>query len=188
MGRLDVLVDAEGVVRVVAALDPGQPVIVPAVGVTDPVLAFVHQEVDVAAARRGGVQVPPVVLRPPGDEPGVGWVGVDADDDAGPAAVAVGKSGRVRGDAAGGAVDRVQVHGRVPGRQLPPYRACTSIAASEICRKKSVFQYHCRPTGYRAPKALCSAVNGTGCSPSSSGVPNVLTGSRISSALACGPA
>jgi hypothetical protein len=39
------------------------------------------------------VQVPPVVLREPGDEPGVGRVGVDAD--AGPAVVAVG-SGRER--------------------------------------------------------------------------------------------
>src|SRR6266480_2486207 len=44
---LDVLVDVEGVVRVVAVLDLGQPVVVAAVGGPDPVLALAHHEVDV---------------------------------------------------------------------------------------------------------------------------------------------
>jgi hypothetical protein len=34
-----------------------------------------------------------------------------------------------------------------PVGSCAPYLACTSIAASEICRKKSVFQYHCSPAG-----------------------------------------
>ena len=49
-GGLDVLVDMEGVVRVVAVLDLGEPVVVAAVGRFDAVLALVHQEVDVGAA------------------------------------------------------------------------------------------------------------------------------------------
>ena len=49
-GGLDVLVDVEGVVWVVAVLDLGEPVVVAAVGRFDPVLALVHQEVDVGAA------------------------------------------------------------------------------------------------------------------------------------------
>src|ERR1700745_1861076 len=64
-GRLDGLVDAEGGLLVVVAPCPGLPV-----GV---------------AAGGGGGGAPRVVLCPPGDEPGVGRVGVDADDDAGPA-------------------------------------------------------------------------------------------------------
>src|SRR5215472_3936474 len=60
-GRLDVLVDVEDVAGVVAVLDPGQAVVVAAVGGLDPVLALAHQEVDVAAARRGRVQRFPVV-------------------------------------------------------------------------------------------------------------------------------
>ena len=49
-GGLDVLVDAEDVVGVVAALDLSEPVVVAAVGGLDPVLALVHQEVDVSPA------------------------------------------------------------------------------------------------------------------------------------------
>src|SRR5690349_11219010 len=51
-GRRDVLVDVEHVVRVVALLDLGEPVVVAAVCRPDPVLALAHQEVDVAASRR----------------------------------------------------------------------------------------------------------------------------------------
>src|SRR3979411_3321627 len=54
---LDVLVDVEGVVRVVAFLDPGQPVVVTEVGRPDPVLSLAHHEVDVGAAGRGGVEI-----------------------------------------------------------------------------------------------------------------------------------
>src|ERR1041385_46628 len=51
VGRgLDVLVDVEGVGRVVAVLDLGKPVVVAPVRRPDPVLALVHQEVDVGAA------------------------------------------------------------------------------------------------------------------------------------------
>src|SRR5580700_4424943 len=63
-GGLDVLVDVEGVVRVVAVLDLGEPVVVAAVGGLDPVLALVHQEVDVSPARRGRVQLLPVIAGP----------------------------------------------------------------------------------------------------------------------------
>src|SRR5947207_13424333 len=89
----------------------GEPVVVAPVGRFAPVLALVHQEVDVGAAGRGRVQFLPVVPGPLRDETGVGRVGVDADDDAGPAAVPVGEGGRVGGHPAGGAVDGVHVHG-----------------------------------------------------------------------------
>src|SRR5580692_5945321 len=116
-GGLDVLVDVERVVRVVPVLDLGEPVVVAAVGRLDPVLALVHQEVDVAAAGRGRVQLLPVVPGPLRDEGGVGGIGIDAHDDTGPAAVPVGEGRRGLGHAARGAVDGVQVHGRVTGRQ-----------------------------------------------------------------------
>src|SRR5215471_1343020 len=93
-GGLDVLVDVEGVVRVVAALDLGEPVVVAAVGGFDALLALAHHEVDVAAACRGRVQRLPVVPRPLRDEAGVGGIGVNAHDDAGEAAAAVGEGGR----------------------------------------------------------------------------------------------
>src|SRR5450755_4356744 len=91
---LDVLVDVEHIVRVVAVLDLGEPVIVTSVGRFDPVAALVHHEVDVGAARGGRVQLLPVVPGPLRDEAGVGGVGVDAHDDARPAAVPVGEGGR----------------------------------------------------------------------------------------------
>src|SRR5262249_53762248 len=109
---LDVLVEVERVVRVVAALDLGEPVVVAAVGGFDALLALGNQEVDVAAACRGRVQLLPVVAGPLRDEAGVGGIGVDAHDDACPAAAAVGEGRRLLGDAAGGAVDRVHVHRR----------------------------------------------------------------------------
>src|SRR5580700_3690589 len=58
---LDVLVDVEGVVRVVAPLDLGEPVVVAPVGGPDPVIALGHHEVDVRTAGRGRVQFLPVV-------------------------------------------------------------------------------------------------------------------------------
>ena len=61
------------------------------------------------------------------------------------------------------------------------------MAASEISLKKSARQYHCSPAGYSASNALCSTLNGIGCRPTSSGEPNVLTGSSTSSARSCGP-
>src|SRR5262249_33383362 len=67
VGRLDVLMDGEDVVGVIRALDLDQPVVVAAVAGSDPVLALVHQEVDVGAAGRGRVQLLPVVLGPSRD-------------------------------------------------------------------------------------------------------------------------
>src|SRR5215470_18938482 len=116
-GGLDVLVDVEGVVRVVAALDLGEPGVVAAVGGLDALLALAHHEVDVAAACRGRVQRLPVVPRPVRDEAGVGGIGVDAHDDAGETAVAIGEGRGVGGRPASGPVDGVHVHGRVAGRQ-----------------------------------------------------------------------
>src|SRR5271166_4000161 len=63
-GGLDVLVDVEGVAWVIAVLDLGEPTVIAAVGRFYPVLALVHQEVDVGAAGRGRVQVCPVVPGP----------------------------------------------------------------------------------------------------------------------------
>src|SRR5580698_5577996 len=60
----DVLVDVEGVVWVVPGLDVGEPVVAAPVGRPDPVLALVHEEVDVASPCRGRVQLLPVVLSP----------------------------------------------------------------------------------------------------------------------------
>jgi len=91
--------------------------------------------------------------------------GIDADDDAGPAAVAVGKRRGVGRDPADRAVDRVQVHVEWPVGSCAPYFTCTSIAASEISRKKSERQYHCIPAGYSASNALCSTLNGIGWMP-----------------------
>src|SRR6202161_953242 len=120
---LDVLVDVERVVRVVALLDPGEPVVVAAVGPLHPLLALVHHEVEVRAAGRGRVQLLPVIPGPLRDGGGVGRVRIDADDHAGPAAVTVGEGGRVGGHPAGGAVDGVQVHGGVAGGQQRPVLA-----------------------------------------------------------------
>src|SRR5205814_9673064 len=64
VGGADVLVDVEHVLRVVLPLDPREPVVVAAVGRPHPLLAFVHHEVDIRAARRGRVQRLPVVPRP----------------------------------------------------------------------------------------------------------------------------
>lgn len=55
-GWPDVLVEMEYVVRVIPAIDLDQPVVVAAAGGPDPVLALVHQEVDVGAVGRGRVQ------------------------------------------------------------------------------------------------------------------------------------
>src|SRR5215472_11120948 len=87
----DVLIDMERVVGVVTVLDPGQPIVVAAVGGPDPVLALVHQEVDITAAGRSRVQLFEVIPRPLRDAVGVGGIGVDADDHARPAAVPVGE-------------------------------------------------------------------------------------------------
>src|SRR3954451_17746307 len=58
----DVLVDVKEVVRVVALLHSGQPVVVAAVRCPDPPFTLVvHHEVDVGASRRGGVQLFPVL-------------------------------------------------------------------------------------------------------------------------------
>src|SRR5580765_3467675 len=95
ISRPDVLVDVECVVRVVAALDLGQPGVVAAVGGPDPLLALVHHEVDVRPARGLRVQLVPVVPGPAGDQAGVGRVRVHAHDDPGEAAVPVGERGRV---------------------------------------------------------------------------------------------
>jgi hypothetical protein len=75
-GRLDVLVDVEGVTRVIAGLDPGEPGIVDAGGRLDAFLALVHQEVDAGAPSRGRVQFLPVVPCPPRDQ---GWHSGDPD-------------------------------------------------------------------------------------------------------------
>src|SRR5262249_11346562 len=91
---LDVLVEVEGVVRVVAALDLGEAVVVAAVGGFDALLALAHHEVDVAAACRGRVQLLPVVAGPLRDEAGVGGIGGDAHDDAFPPPAAVSESRR----------------------------------------------------------------------------------------------
>src|SRR5260370_5251452 len=82
---LDVLVDVEGVVRVVTFLDPGEPVVVAAVGRPDPVLSLAHQEVDVGAPGRAGMQLLPVVAGPLRDAVGVGGAGVHPPRDPGPA-------------------------------------------------------------------------------------------------------
>ena len=74
-----------------------------------------------------------------------------------------------------------------PVGSCAPYLTCTSIAASEISLKMSARQYHCSPAGYSGSKALCNAVNGISCSPTTSGEPNDRTGSSTSSALSCGP-
>src|SRR5262249_44632880 len=102
-----VLVEVERVAWSLRALDLAEPVVVAAVGGFDALLALAHHEVDVAAACRGRVQLLPVVAGPLRDEAGVGGIGVDAHDDACPAAAAVGEGRRLLGDAAGGAVDRV---------------------------------------------------------------------------------
>ena len=54
-GRLDVLVDVEEVAGVVPGLDPGEPVVVVAVGGHDRVAALTHHEVDIATTGRGRV-------------------------------------------------------------------------------------------------------------------------------------
>ena len=61
------------------------------------------------------------------------------------------------------------------------------MALSVISVKKSVRQYHCRPAGYSGSNAPCSALNGISISPTTSGLPNDLMGSRTLSAWACGP-
>src|SRR6476469_9627783 len=53
--RLDVLVDAEGVARVVAGLGFGEALVVAPVGRSDTGIALVHHEVHVRPARRIGV-------------------------------------------------------------------------------------------------------------------------------------
>ncbi len=74
-----------------------------------------------------------------------------------------------------------------PVGSCSPYLRCTAIAASEISLKKSARQYHWSPAGYRPSNALCRAVNGIGCTPTSSGEPKLVTGPSTSSARSCGP-
>ncbi len=114
---LDVLVDPEGVVRVVGRLHRGQPVVVVAVAGPDALPALVHHHVHVRAARRVRVQRLEVVDAPLAQRADVRRVGIDAGVDRGPARVAV-APGRVgAADVVRRAVDRVQVHGRLPARQ-----------------------------------------------------------------------
>src|SRR5690349_6751168 len=81
---MNVLVDVEDVVWVVLRLDTRQAVVVVAVGGADAFLSFLHHEVDVCAAGGVGMGRVPVADAPVAHCAGVGWVGVDAEDDLGP--------------------------------------------------------------------------------------------------------
>src|SRR6266568_2400891 len=64
LGGRNVLVNPEEIVRVVAGLDPGEPVVVGPVAGTDPVGPLVHHEVHVRSPGGGRMQRLPVAHRP----------------------------------------------------------------------------------------------------------------------------
>ena len=119
--RLDVLVHAEEVVRVVGGLDRGQPLVVAAVGGLHPLLALVHHEVHVAAARRVRVLGLPVVDAPVPQGRQRRRVGVDAGDD-----------GRVGGVPVG---ERRLVRARRPARRRRPSTGASSTSRSAAARR-----------------------------------------------------
>src|SRR5258708_4631740 len=122
-GRPYVLVDVEYVVWVVPLFDPREPLIVAEVRRPDPVIALLHQEVDVTPASRRRMQLLPVVPGPLRDQAGLGRVRIDPNDDSRPAAIPVGKGCRFRLHPAGGTVDGIHVHRRVTRRRHLPVLA-----------------------------------------------------------------
>ena len=82
--RQHILVDPEQVVGIVLRLHLGQPLVVAAVAGLHPFLTFLHHEVDVRAAARVWVHVIPVADGPVAKNVLLGWIRIDADDDAGP--------------------------------------------------------------------------------------------------------
>src|SRR5215218_4027924 len=89
--RLDVLVEVEEVLGIVLRLDPSEALVVRPVRRTDPLLALLHHEVNVAAAALGGVRVERFPCRngPVAHDGLVCPLGRDAEEDRGPARVAV---------------------------------------------------------------------------------------------------
>ena len=105
-------------VGIALGLDLRQPVVVVAVGRLHPLLALVHHEVDVGAAGRVRVGCVPVADRPVGDRPAFAGSGSTPTITSAHVHVAVGKRGVGVGHVVHRAVDRVEVHGRLPGRHL----------------------------------------------------------------------
>src|ERR687888_819124 len=116
----DVLVDTERVVRVVPPLDLDEAVVVALVVRADALLVVGGHEVDVPALlrqRRRRV----VEAAHPGDVRLVfSRVGPHAGDHRGEVGVAVREGRRVGGYVVRGAVDRIDVDGRVDGREVRP--------------------------------------------------------------------
>src|ERR1700684_1106819 len=94
--RLNVLIYAEQVRRIVLLLDLGQPRVVLPIRRPDALLAFLHHEIHVCPARRMREERAPIIARPRGNLLLARRVRVYADDHLRPFSVAVGpRRGRV---------------------------------------------------------------------------------------------
>src|SRR5208283_107324 len=115
---LDVLVHAEEVRRIVLLLDRSKASVIIAERSLNPLLAFVHHEVDVGASCRIGMQRIIIVLAPLCNFPSVSRVGVYTDNDLGEQGFPEAVGCIVLTYALRRAVDRVKVHSRKHSRQL----------------------------------------------------------------------
>src|SRR3989440_2956421 len=66
------------------------------------------------------------------------------------------------------------------------YFTCKSMAFSLRSLKKSAFQYHCKPAGYKASNRLCKTGHGIGPAKSTAGVRKARMGFNSSSARSIG--
>ena len=110
--RMNVLVNAKQVVGVIFRLDLRKAIVVVTVAGLHPFLPFLHHEVDVRTAARVRVHGVPIADGPVAKNVLLGWIRIDADDDAGPVGVAVAPGGLVRHHPVGRPVDGVDVHRR----------------------------------------------------------------------------
>jgi hypothetical protein len=117
-GRLDVLIHTEEIGWIVLALDGRQALIVVPVAGFDALLALFHHEIYVRAARRMGMQIVPVLSGPVHDAVLIGRVGIDSHNHLGPGGIPVAPRRLVLAHPMRRSVHRIEVHGRVHGRQL----------------------------------------------------------------------
>src|SRR5579862_9227792 len=101
--RLDVLVYAEQIRRIVALLDLRQTIVILAVRRPDAILALFHHEVDVRAAGRVWMKSTPILLCPAGNFFVVRGVRIDPDYHLSPSRVSITPRRGTVLDAAGGA-------------------------------------------------------------------------------------
>src|SRR6266699_647096 len=115
-GWRDILIHVEQIARIIGCFDLCQSGVVVAVRRFHIVRALIHHHVDIAPARRIGMQCHPVVPGPLDHALVVGRVRIDTDDHLGEVGVTEAERGVARAGPMDGPVDRIEVHRRMHRR------------------------------------------------------------------------